>query len=196
MLAFMCIKWSAYHHFMMAISYLYQAILAWWGSNFLWMQYGQKDKVYDDHFWCTSKTTNIQNDFRLMFGCSIRASHPMLYVSTFIVMLVIGFSTSVLDLSMYHFLWGVWPMKNLGWNVRHVILHLYVLLYAMLALFLSISQLLGYLGWHVHMCPTTPIVSLWTSHTSVLLVRWWKHSLLRTHLLWWQYVNNEWHTTF
>ena len=37
------------------------------------------DKMYDSHPWCSTKTTNIQNDFELSLCCSTCPSHLQFY---------------------------------------------------------------------------------------------------------------------
>jgi hypothetical protein len=94
------------------------------------------DKMCDGHPWCTTKTTNIQNDF----GLFLDVLHvPVIYsaqihtVIICIAMEVFATAPNGLDRLLCHLLWEMLPQKSQDWNVRYIVQRRCVLRCVMLA---------------------------------------------------------------
>jgi hypothetical protein len=139
------------------------------------------DKMYDGHPWCTTKITNIQNDFELSFRRSTCAGHLQCHNDYCDYMNRNGASGITLNgpvQLLSHLLWVTFLLLGPLLSVRYVVPHLCALVCVMLKSFtstphpLECPELAFILVYMITLWPMAHAVSHWTWHTSALQMKY------------------------
>jgi hypothetical protein len=103
------------------------------------------DKMCDGHPWCTTKTTNIQNDFGLSFWRSTCVGYLQCHYDYYNYMNAMEASGITLNgpvQLLSHLLWVMFPLLRPLSSVRYVVPHLCALLCVMFGSYTSTPHLL------------------------------------------------------